>query len=58
MWSFSTSMAAVNRLRGNGIPMGNENLEGDGDFITHYDNPVEDDIVPIINNLELLKQEV
>ena len=51
-------MAAVNRLRGNGIPMGNENLEGDGDFITYYDNPVEDDIVPIINNLELLKQEV
>ena len=51
-------MAAVNRLRGDGIPMGNENLEGDGDFITHYDNPVEDDIDSIINNLELLKQEV
>ena len=54
MWSFSTSMASVNRLRGNDIPMGNENLEGDGDFITHYDNPVEDDIVPIINNLRVV----
>lgn len=33
-------------------------IEGDGDFITHYDNSVKDDSVTIINILELLKHAV
>ena len=35
-----------------------KNLEGDGDFITHCDSPMEDDSLPIINILELFKQAV
>lgn len=56
-------MAVVNRHRGRGWEgavfrgnMGNEILEGDCDFITHYDDPMEDDSALTINILELLKQ--
>ena len=53
-------MAAVNRQRRGAAFPGNisiDNLEeGDGDFISHYDDFMEDDSAAMINILELFKQ--